>query len=209
VTRVGSTRIIDPWSGDFMKRRQFLIASGTVLTASAVLARSTDSRFSATISTKISGKTVRLSFTGSALRKKYGFSVYTIASYVQEGAKVADAEALARADIGKILALIFERDVDGQTIATSFRGSIAANHPAPAFSAELDKLANYFLAHNASQGDRLWLTHIPGVGLRCQFQGDAGILIESVPFARAIWETYLGPNNLGVAIKEGLTSRLR
>jgi hypothetical protein len=190
-----------------MKRRQFLIASGTFLTASAVLASSTDSRFSATISTKISGKTVRLSYTGSALRKKYGFSVYTIASYVQEGAKVADAEALARADIGKILALIFERDV--QTIATSFRGSIAANHPAPAFSAELDKLANYFLAHNAGQGDRLWLTHVPGVGLSCQFQGDAGILIESVPFARAIWGTYLGPNNLGVAIKEGLTSRLR
>jgi hypothetical protein len=150
-----------------------------------------------------------MSLTGSALRKKYGFSVYSIASYIQEGAKVADAEALVSADIIKVLALIFERDVDGQSIATSFRGSIGANHPAPAFAAELDKLEKYFHSHNASQGERLWLTHVPGMGLTCQFHGDEATRIASVPFARAIWDTYLGPNNLGVAIKEGLTSRLR
>jgi hypothetical protein len=192
-----------------MKRRQLLIAAGALLTGSTALGGSPDPRFSSTLSTKIGGKTVKLSLTGSALRKKYGFSVYSIASYLQEGAKVADAETLARADLAKILALIFERDLDGQTIATSFRGSIGANHPAPAFATELGKLEKYFLAHNAKLGERLWLTHIPAVGLSCQFQGDAGIRIDGVPFARAIWETYLGPNNLGVAIKEGLTSRLR
>jgi hypothetical protein len=84
-----------------------------------------------------------------------------------------------------------------------------ANHPSPAFSSELDKLEKYFLSHNASQGERLWLTHVPGVGLTCQFHADAGTKIDSIPFAHAIWDTYLGPNNLGVAIKEGLTSRLR
>ncbi len=192
-----------------MDRRRFLISAGVVLTGSVARAGSVDDRFPSTISSKIGGKATRLSLTGSALRKKYGFSVYTIASYVEEGAKVADANSLAKGDFAKILVLIFERDLDGQTIATSFRGSIGANHPAPAFATELETLEKYFVAHNASQGERFWLTHTPGVGLTCQFHGKAGIKIESVPFALAIWDTYLGPNNLGVAIKEGLTSRLR
>jgi hypothetical protein len=192
-----------------MKRRQFLIASGVILTGTAARGGSNDPRFAATISTKIDGKTIRLSLTGSALRKKYGFSIYSIASYIQEGAKVADAEALARGDFAKVLALIFERDIDGPTIAASFRSSIAANHPAPEFAVELEKLEKYFVEHKADQGERLWLTHVPGVGLTCQFHGEASVQINSVAFARAIWETYLGPNSLGVAIKEGLTSKLR
>jgi hypothetical protein len=198
-----------------MHRRRFLGSAAGLLAVGATIERSTaegssvDSRFPAAISSKINGKAVRLNFTGSALRKKYGFSVYTVASYVQEGAKITNAEALARADIAKILDLIFERDVDGPTIASSFRGSIGANHPAPAFAAELAKLENYFLVHEARRGDRLWLTHAPKVGLICQFQGQTGASIDGVPFAHAIWDAYLGPNNLGVAIKEGLTSRLR
>jgi hypothetical protein len=192
-----------------MNRRRLLIAAGLVAVGSTTRGGTADSRFPSTISSTIDGKNLRLSLTGSALRKKYGFSVYTVASYVQEGAKVTDAEALAKADIAKILCLVFERDVDGQAIATSFRGSIGTNHPSPAFSKELDKLEKFFAGQNVSQGKRLWLTHVPGTGLTCQFHGDSALKIDSVAFSNAIWETYLGPNSLGVAIKEGLTSRLR
>ena len=80
------------------------------------------------------------------MRKKYGFSVYSIASYVQEGARVNDPATLAKADIAKQLHLIFERDVDGQSIATSFRGSIGANHPAPAFTPELAEVRDQLVA---------------------------------------------------------------
>ena len=194
-----------------MIRRRFLAAIPGVLGSGLALAGPAggDPRFPSMISSKVGGKPTRLTLTGSALRKKYGFSVYSIASYVQEGAGVGDPATLARADIAKQLHLIFERDVDGQSIATSFRGSIGANHPAPAFTTELAKLERYFVAHGARQGDHVWLTHIPGVGLGCQFVGKPGVAIEGVAFARSVWDAYLGPNNVGVAIKEGLTSRLR
>jgi Chalcone isomerase-like len=198
-----------------MIRRRFLavgpywFAAGMVLSDSEARAGSGDPRFPASIASQIGGKDVRLVLTGSAMRKKYGFSVYSIASYVREGVKISDAGGLAKADIAKQLHLIFERDVDGQTIATSFRGSIGANHPAPAFSVELAKLERYFLSHDARQGDHVWLTHVPAVGLGCRVAGQPGVVIEGVRFAQAAWDAYLGPNNLGVAIKEGLTSRLR
>ncbi len=198
-----------------MIRRRFLIAasgwfvSSAVLSGSKVFAGPSDPRFSSTITSRIDGKSVKLALTGSALRKKYGFSVYTVASYMVEGTKVRDAEELAKADIAKQLHLIFERDVDGQSIATSFRGSIATNHPAPAFKNELAKLEQYFLAHSAKQNDHLWLTNIPGVGLGCQFSGQPGVVIDGVSFSQAIWRTYLGPNSISVAITEGLTSRIR
>jgi Chalcone isomerase-like len=192
-----------------MIRRRFLAVAPCWFLANSALAESTDPRFPATITSRVGGKPMNLVLTGSAIRKKYGFSVYTVASYVQQGVKIRDASDLAKADIAKQLQLIFEREVDGQTMATSFRGSIGANHPAPAFSSELLKLERYFLAHSARQGDQIWLTHVPGIGLGCNVAGQAGVVIESVGFARAIWDAYLGPNNLGVAIKEGLTSRLR
>jgi hypothetical protein len=198
-----------------MIRRRFLVAAPCWFAATATLAGSEafagsgDPRFDPTIASRIGGKQIRLVLTGSALRKKYGFSVYSVASYVLEGTKIRDAEALAKADIAKQLHLIFERDVDGQSIATSFRGSIGANHPAPAFKTELAKLEQYFLAHNAKQNDHVWLTHVPAVGLGCHFSGQQGVVIDGVSFAHAVWNTYLGPNSIGVAITEGLTSRLR
>lgn len=192
-----------------MIRRRFLAFAPGWFLARTALAESSDARFPAKIASKIGGKPLNLVLTGSAQRKKYGFSVYAVASYVQEGAKVRDASSLARTDIAKQLHLIFEREVDGPAIATSFRGSIGANYPAPAFSTELGKLERYFSALTARQGDHIWLTHIPGVGLGCQVIGQTGMVIEGVAFARAAWEAYLGPNNIGVAIKDGLTSRLR
>ena len=193
-----------------MLRRRFLTTVPFWISAGACAAGAGDDpRFPTSIASTIGGKSTRLFLTGSALRKKYGFSVYTVASYLQEGARVNGAGGLAKADLAKQLHLIFERDVDGQSIATSFRGSIEANHPAPAFGPELARMEQYFVAHGAKQGDRVMLTHIPGVGLGCQFAGKSGVSIENVRFAHAIWDTYLGPNNLGVAIKEGLTSRLR
>ncbi len=193
-----------------MIRRRFLAAAVPFsLIGVPALAETVDPRFPSTITTRIGGNPVRLALTGSAMRKKYGFSVYAVASYVQEGVKVRNAEALARADIPKILHLIFERQVDGPTIASSFRASIGAIHPAPAFSAELTKLERYFLPQNLRQGDHVWLTHVAGVGMACQSGNQPGVVIPGVPFAQAAWGTYLGPVNLGVALKEGLTSRLR
>lgn len=197
-----------------MSRRLFLptVLIGLLVIVSVADAgrkeSATDPRFAATVVTRIGDKPVRLVLTGTALRTKYRFRVYTIASYVQEGVKVGDANALARVDAIKQLHLIFERDVDGATLAKSFRESIGWSHPAPAFASELATLERYFLVHPVKQGDHIRLTNIPGTGLVVQLNAQRGMVIPGAAFARAAWEPYLGRNNLGVAIKSGLTSRL-
>jgi len=167
-----------------------------------------DPRFPAAVTRTIGGKPVRLTLTGTAVRRKYGFSVYSVASYLREGLRVRDADGLSRADAAKELHLIFDRDVDGATMARAFRASIGMSHPAPAFGAELASLEKYFLSHPLKQGDHVRLTHVPGVGLGCQVGGQTPVVVGGVGFAQAAWGTYLGPNHLGVAIKDGLTSRL-
>ena len=167
-----------------------------------------DPRFAATVAGQAGGKPMRLVLTGTAMRTKFGFSVYAIGSYVQEGLKVRDAEELARTPAAKQLHLIFERDIAGATMAQSFRESIGMSHPAPAFAAELAKLEAFFLAHPVKRGDRVLLSYNPGVGLGCQVAGTPGMTIGNVGFAQATWDVYLGRKNLGVAIKAGLSSRL-
>jgi hypothetical protein len=167
-----------------------------------------DPRFATAITSQIGGKAVRLALTGTAMRTRYLLNVYAIGSYVQAGIKVQDGEELARTDVPKQLHLIFERDVDANTMAKSFREAIGMSHPAPAFGPELAELEKYLRAYSVKQGDHLWLTSIPGVGLGCQVVGKPSMVVRSVGFARAAWEVYLGPKNLGVAIKSGLSSRL-
>ncbi len=197
-----------------MSRRRFsptvligLLFVASVADAGGKPAR-TDPRFAATVVTRIKDAPVRLVLTGTALRTKYTFRVYAIASYVQEGIRVGDANALASVDAIKQLHLIFERDVDGATLANSFRESIGMSHPAPTFASELATLERYFLQHPVKQGDHIRLTNIPGTGLVIQLNAQRGMVIPRSDFARAAWETYLGRKNLGVAIQSGLTSRL-
>lgn len=193
-----------------MLRRRFLAAVPLWLAARASLAHpaDADARFPATIVDRVGGKPIRLALTGSALRTKYRFHVYAVASYLQEGITTRDGDSLAVLDAPKLMHLIFERDVDGATMASAYRESIGRSHPAPAFAAELSKLERYFLANPIRQGDHIRLTHVPGVGLGVQINNLPTLMAGGVAFARAAWGTYLGPNNLGMALKNGLTSRL-
>jgi len=154
------------------------------------------------------GKEVKLTLTGTAMRKKYLFNVYALGSYIQEGVRAGSAEGLATADCAKQLHLVMERDVDGKDMAEAFQSAIRMNHAAPAFEAELNGLMEYMKANPVKKGDTVFLTHIPGRGLHVMVVGKTEMMIPNVNFARAVWEIYLGKNNLGDYIKKGLTSRL-
>ena len=154
------------------------------------------------------GKTIRFNLTGVALRKKLVFNVYTIGSYLVEGTAVRTAEDLAAADSLKSLHLVMERTVEGKDMASAFETAIRQNYPAPAFEAEVGQLVQLMNAHNAEKGDYIVLTHTPGVGLRCLMPGKVDFTIKNPQFSKAVWDVYLGRNNLGEAIKKGLVSRL-
>src|SRR5258708_3164688 len=58
----------------FMIRRRFLAAAAPCwFVAASAFAESGDPRFPPTITSRIGGKAVRLTLTGTAMRKKYGF----------------------------------------------------------------------------------------------------------------------------------------
>ena len=59
-----------------------------------------------------------------------------------------------------------------------------------------------------AKGDHIYLSHVPGVGLHCRIIGKAEFVIKNPQFSRAVWDIYLGKNNLNEAIKKGLVSRL-
>jgi hypothetical protein len=197
-----------------MLKRRILAALLIGLWAQAGLAdegvqvRGCSARFAKSIQSRVGGKPVRMVLTGTAMRTKWALNVYALGSYLQEGAVARDAEGLARSPVAKQLRLVFVRDVDGETMSKAFQEAIRLNYPAPALAPELKRLSDYFRANPVKEGDEIWLTSVPGVGLGVQVVGKKDLLIENVQFAQAAWEAYLGRSNVGVAVKEGLSSRL-
>ena len=193
--------------------RLLLVAALAAFLGAAALAETvsvdgSDTSYETKIVPTVGGKAVKMDLTGAALRKRLVFKVYTIGSYVESGAGLRSAEDLASADVPKQLHLVMERELDGKTMANAFRDAVRLNYPAPTFDQELNTLAAYLETTSVKKGDHVWLTHVPGVGFQGRLGGQKEIVIPNPRFARAIWEIYLGKNNLGDQIKQGLTSRL-
>src|SRR5437764_7931079 len=119
-------------------------------------------RYATVVEGRVGNRPVPMALTGTAVRTRYGFTVYTIGSYLQVGAVARDAEGLAAVDAPKILRLVFERGVDGDTMGRSFTDSLGLNYPAPAFAAELAQLTRFMKTHPVVRGENVWLTYIPG-----------------------------------------------
>jgi hypothetical protein len=156
------------------------------------------------VETRIGDQPVTLVLTGTALRKKYFFNVYAIGSYIQAGVSVQTAEELAALDVPKQLRLVMERDVESKDMAEAFRAAIRLNYPEPAFANELATLTQALQGLTFKKGDHVRLSHVPKIGLRIDFSGQGSFQIANVAFARAVWEIYLGKNNIDEQIKRRL-----
>jgi hypothetical protein len=185
-----------------------LIAAVGGLAAELVGVRGSSTQFTTTMDWTLNDKPIKLVLTGTALREKYLLNVYALASYIQEGTNIKSAEELAAADAPKQLHLVMERTVSGKDMAEAFVTAIRANYPAPAFTDEVNLLVEKLRGDEARKGDHIYLTHLPGVGLEVKAAGRTEFLIKNAEFHRAVWDIYLGRNNLGDGIKKGLASRL-
>lgn len=198
-----------------MKRFRLLSAALLLVCAASVGAvelvgvHGSNTQYTTTMDITIGEKSYHLVLTGVALREKFFFNVYTIGSYVLEGAAVHSAEELAAVNQPKQLHLIMERDVAGSDIAEAFLIAIRQNYPTPYFNEEVNRLVGMMREIQFKKGDHIYLTHQPGIGLRCQVIGKGDFMIENPDFSRAVWDIYFGKNNIGEGIKKGLTSRLR
>ena len=186
-----------------------LVSVGHLSAAELVGVHGSSAQYTTTMDITIGDKPVHLVLTGVALRQKFFFNVYTIGSYVLDGAAVHTAEALAALDQPKQLHLVMERDVEGSDIAEAFLVAIRQNYPTPNFNDEVNRLIERIREIPFKKGDHIYLTHQPGLGLRCQVIGKGDFTIDNPDFSRAIWDIYLGKSNVGEGIKKGLISRLK
>jgi Chalcone isomerase-like len=164
-------------------------------------------KFPPTAEVAVNGKPVRLVLTGTGMRRKL-VKVYAVASYVQDGTPVRTADQLIAADAVKLLHIVLERHLEGPRMADGIREGISLNHADAAFAAELDTIEGALKDQEMEKGEDVFLTSLPGVGLRCQVKGKADVTVHNPAFARAVWQIYLGPKNIGEACKAGLLSRL-
>jgi hypothetical protein len=170
--------------------------------------RESDVRYPVQDQVTVGYKPVKLVLTGTALRKGHGISLYAIGSYVEESAHVHTADQLIAADVVKVMQVVTEVPLDGRTMFEGIRHGIRLNYSTDAFPAELGQLERAMRGLDMPRGQHIVLTYLPKVGLRCQALGKAEDTIKSMAFAKAVWEIYLGRQNLGDPIKAGLTSRL-
>jgi hypothetical protein len=184
------------------------LAAVPALQAQSVSVRGSYVSYSAVSDIKVGDKTTKTVLTGTAIRTKVIVNVYTIGSYVEEGAGVKTAADLLACDKLKRLHLVMERNVTGSDFAEAFRSAVRMNYNAPAFQEEIDALMAFMKTTSLRKGDHIHLTHLPGSGLHISVAGKADFLIKNTKFSQAIWEIYLGKNNLGDAIKSGLVNRL-
>jgi len=84
--------------------------------------------------------------------------------------------------VPKQLHLVMERDVSGNDIAEAFLVAIRQNHPTPEFNYEVNRLIDMMRNIDFKAGDHIYLTHQPGIGLRCNVvgKGDMRAQIEHV-----------------------------
>lgn len=168
-----------------------------------------DVKYPSAIESTFGSDKVKLSLTGTALRKKVIINVYTIASYLQEGAKIDSADDLCNSDSRKQLHLVMQSGISGRKMVDAFTDAIRKSHPKPQFDTELNTLAQKIQAVDLAKGTEIWLTNVPGKGLHIKIVGGLEMQIENVAFSRAIWEIYLGKQNIGEPIKAALVSRLK
>jgi Chalcone isomerase-like len=183
------------------------LASGTAARAELVGVPGSSTKYPSKVEAKVGDKSFELALTGTAMRTKYILNVYAIGSYVQAGASVKTPEQLAAIDCVKRLHLVMERSVPGKDMAEAFRVAIRANYPAPAFDDEVTMLMQFMKSSTVSKDDHIILTHLPGTGLHCSMPGKADFTIKNPKFSEAVWNIYLGKNNVGDAVKKGLLSR--
>lgn len=176
-------------------------------TADIVTVPGSSARYETAMEVQAAGKPVRLTLTGAAMRRKAFFNVYAVASYLQDGVAAKSAEQLAAADGVKLLYLVMERDVGGRDMAEAITAGVRGNYPGESFSAELKKVGQVLGSIELKKGDHVKLTALPRVGLRCEVVGKIDVTIENPGFAKAIWDIYLGKQNLGETVKSGLVSR--
>jgi hypothetical protein len=180
-------------------RRLILAAALTLAAVSASAANVGGAKIEDTIS--VSGHNLLLS--GSAVRKKYGFSVYAGALYLPS--KQTNAAAILTADAPRRQVMHFLRDVDKEKMAEAWAEGLRDNTPnaSPEVKTAFKTLATWM--EDMEEGKRIVLTYVPGTGTTVEVNGKNKGTLGGKAVADAILNTWVGPKpGPGADFKKGV-----
>lgn len=156
------------------------------------------------------GKTFQLTNTGVATRRKLIVKVYSIASYLQDGAfKGGDKfQVLESDEFAKELILKFNHEVSAEKLRNSFLESFK-NNLSPADYSNLQPIIDRTLGvfTDVKPGDELVIRALPGGYVDLSLNGKELIKDTNAGFVKALWATWIGPNS--VVKRENLVSNLQ
>jgi hypothetical protein len=183
------------------------LAAVPAVAQDTVVVPGTSTRYPVAVSTSDGKQDVVLKLTGVALRSKVVVDVYTVGSYLQQGATARTADELVAIDAVKLLSIMMARDVDGPDLIDAFKTAVAKTHPGR-FGDEFGKLSRHVGSSVAKKGSEVVIAYVPGSGTRFSFEGKEPLVIPGKEFADAVWGVYLGSHPITDSIKKGLTARL-
>ena len=140
---------------------------------------------------------------GSGMRSKFFVDVYLGALYLSH--RTRDAAAVLGDRGPKRVAMIFQRDVDGDKLRSAWREGFAANNPPDVLGAVEERLKAFAaLFPDVREGDRIALDYVPGEGTSVMLGDKVLGQIKGEDFHQALLRVWLGDHPPTEALKIGL-----
>ena len=163
--------------------------------------RTTGKKFPRTISFTHQGTEHTLSLTGLAVRKKFFFSIYCIAHYMQDaprGSTRAVLQAILQDGAAKQVTMDFVRDIRAEKIQTALTEGFRNNTSASEFE-DMQPLVRRFarsIYKDVKKGDKFIVRWLPGGTTVSIFEDQEVSTIKSMPFTKALWSSWFGERSV-------------
>lgn len=174
-----------------------LILSLFCLSLSAeVRDRSTGVSFPSDVTFDYEGQEYKLKATGVSTRKKFFVKVYSVASYLQEGAlKGNTAQEIMSDKNAKQLTIKWVHDAPADKLQEGYRDSFRKVVRQGNLKKEVDTYVSFF-SKGAKVGDEHILRWIPGGIVEVVINGNKAGTIKNKAFAEDLWEIWFGNNSV-------------
>lgn len=200
-----------------MTRR--LIPAALVLLALPAVAwgiteQKTGTEYPDQVTVSVGDREVVMNATGVGLREKtfLKVDVYTIVSYVAEGAALGDATpglSLCKLQQPKRLQMDLRRSFSREKLIGAFVDVIEKNYDdLSGIAVEMETFQGYF-TRDAEDGDVIIFDYAPGIGLTTTLNGEVSGVIQNPDFAEALWTVWFGKKPANDGLKKDLLSVLK
>lgn len=161
---------------------------------------STGEVFPTEVTIEHDGKEYKLEATGVTTRKKLVVTVYSLASYLQDGLVGSGDkfDEILNADKAKQLTMKWARNVPADKIREGYMESfqkIFSSEDYSKYQNEINQFVNFF-NKDVQKGDTYDLRWFPGGYLELDVNGSKVGSLSNAGFAKALWSFWFGPKSV-------------